>query len=201
MANITSKFNEPTGAFLVPIGETTDLTTNGKGVVHRPNYLETSDFSDSGDDLASIDGKTFEGDGNNYFVNQCIRIGGDDGSNYVVTAVDGTTGTDTITLDRDIKEDAGDDVYTSNYFSIQKATDPENSDRINDNDNYNPRLYIYILLKSGYATGQVNIIVAGDYEFTDFNPNLDSDLSLVPIKKIVLDDNNVLDTVYFCKGF
>ncbi|MBS3777454.1 MAG: hypothetical protein KGY70_19825 [Bacteroidales bacterium] len=201
MAGITSKFGEPGGAFLLPIGETNDLTTSGKGVVSNPQNLLTSDFSDAGEDFASISDNTFEANGSNYFVNQVIRGGNDDGNNYVVKNVGGTSGTDTITVDRNIQESNGDDIFTSQYYSIQTADDPENHGKIADSEKYLNMLYIFVLLKSGYTSGQVHVIFADGTEISDFELSNKENISLVPMKKIVLDDNNVLDTVYFCKAY
>jgi hypothetical protein len=192
---LTSKMGEPIAAFFLPMTDKiSDLTTTGYGIVHVPTFLETTDFSDAGEDLADVSGKTFTGTEGNYFVGQCIRLGGNDGADYVVTAVTGD-GSNTVTVDKDISESNGADIFISQYYSIQRRTD-------NFNDGiYKSRLYIYLLLGNGYTTGQVDVIFANGDEITDFYLNDDSNLELIPFKKIVRNDNNVLAGIYATQAF
>ena len=188
MGNITSQFGEPAAAFLLPVHEVSDLSTSGKGVVYDPQFLDTTDFSDAGEDVASVSGKTFEANGNNYFDGQCIRLGGNDGTSYVVTSVGGTTGTDTITVDREIEESNGTDIFISQYLSMQYGVRDDT------------KSYIFPVLKSGYSGSQLSVITANGKELTDFNPNTLDDISLFPLKKIVRNDNNYAP-IYACKAF
>jgi hypothetical protein len=115
-------------------------------------------------------------------------LGGNDGRNYVVTAVSGTTGSDTITVHRDIEENDGADIFISQYLSMQ------------DNVKRDTVSYIFPVLKSGYSGTSLHVITANGKELTDFNPNTLSDLSLFPLKKIVRDDDNYYP-IYACKAF
>jgi hypothetical protein len=204
MPNITSKFAEPAAAFLLPVIEVSDLTTSGYGIVYRPNYLDTGDFSDAAEDLSSVSDNTFEANGNNYFERQVIRLGANDGNNYVVTNVGGTTGTDTITVDRNIEESNGDDIFISDYVSLVDILDYSDKSHFTKrdlSDTYYPELYMFLTQKSGGTQGHLNIIFADGTQITDFYPATFSDLSLYPIKKIVQDDNNAATNIYPCKPF
>jgi len=205
MGNITSKFGEPAAAFLLPVGIVSDLTTSGYGIVYRPNYLETSDFSDAGEDLASVSDNTFEADGNNYFERQVIRLAADDGNNYVVIGVSGTTGTDTITLDRNIEESNGDDIFISQYVSLVDITfntqqDVSEARKLSDS-RYPSRLFIFLEASAASTFGQLDIVFADNTEITDFELSNFSDISLHPIAKVVRNDNNVATNMYYCKSF
>lgn len=182
------------GALFIPIGFVSNFTTTGYGIVMNSEYLEDTDFTDSTDDLSNIVDNTFEGDGNNYFERQAIRIGGATGSNYVVLSVSGTSGTDTITLDRTIEETAGANVFISQYKSL-----------IDRRDGKKPQglyldYFIFLVGTPNTTTGQLHVIFGDGTEIVDFETPSVDDLSLFPIRKIVRDDNNVVTDIYFCKA-
>jgi hypothetical protein len=205
MSNIKSKYGEPAAAFLLPVGKVSDFTTSGYGIVYRPNYLPASDFSDAGEDLSSISDNTFEADGNNYFERQVIRLGADDGNNYVVISVGGTTGTDTITVDRNIEESDGDDIFISQYVSLVDITfntqqSVSEARKLSDT-RYPENLFIFLQASAASTSGQLDIFFADETEITDFELSNFTDISLHPIRKVVRNDNNVATEMYYCKPF
>ena len=184
---LLSKNGKPGALFLNAVGVTTDTTTSGKGVVYNPDYLETTDFADATEDLADVSGKTFTGTGGNYFAGQVVRFGSNDGNSYVVTGIDGTT----ITVDRDIIEENGEDIFISQYLSLITA--------YNVDEPYPEDDLIFLLPASGYSNTSVKVITPDDATVT-LEPDNANDIALFPVKKLVRDDSNI-DTLIYCKPF
>jgi len=190
-AKIVSHKGQPLGAGLQPVGQTSDLSATGTGVVCRPDYLVVGDFADSGETIASYDADnlTFEvADATGFEVNKCVRIGSTGAEkSAVITDVTGTT----ITIDRTISGIAnGDTIYLAPYYSVQRAGEFDEANWYDEN------IFVYIV---PVDIGQIKVIFKNDVQFDAFSPSDFENITLMRVAKVIPDAANTADVLLYCQ--